>query len=151
MDAKPKPELRPVRYLFHLGVIGAACLLGFSGCRGKPDATAELAELKEAFPASETAPPAPETAPAETPEEQPPESAQSYVDRALTAVKNQEAGEGVILLQAAQQTTTLGADQRMTIQKSIRALTAELVDRASRGDAKAQADLKAIEKYLAER
>jgi hypothetical protein len=125
--------------------------LAVAGCSRQPKAASQLEELERAFQAGGSAPEmtSPEV-PAETPAGQT-ESAQAYVSRAVAAVRKNQPAEGVMLLQSAQQATTLNAEQRMAIQRSIRALTAGLVARASRGDQQAQAELKRIEQFLSTR
>ncbi len=53
--------------------------------------------------------------------------------------------------QTLQQTTGMNAQERMAVQKTIRAVTADLVRRAADGDPQAQAELKRIERFLSVR
>ena len=75
----------------------------------------------------------------------------SYVNRAIAAVRAGEPAEGVMLLQTLQQTTGMNAQERMAVQKTIRAVTADLVRRAADGDPQAQVELKRIERFLSVR
>ena len=126
-------------------------LLAGPGCHREASTASRLEELEKTFQVS--APEAPQPVPevSTAPSADAPDAARSYVSRAIAAVKTDEPADAVMLLQSAQRLTTLSAEERMSIQRTIRAVTADLVERASRGDRKAQADLKAIEQFLAGR
>lgn len=129
-----------------------ATLLAAAGCGRSSDPAAELADLERTFSMDETAvqEPSPET-PDLAASNESPDSPQVYVDRAIAAVRAEEPAEGVMLLHSAQGLTTLNAQERMAVQKTIRAVTKDLVRRAAQGDAKAQAELRRIEQYLSVR
>ena len=135
--------------------IGTAALLVVMGCGHPPNAATQLGELEQTFDAGEPAQAgadaaAAQNAPAE-PEMSQPETPKVYVNRAVAAVRAGEPAEGVMLLQSLQQMTGMNAQERMAVQKTIRAVTADLVRRASDGDPHAQAELKRIERFLSVR
>jgi hypothetical protein len=121
-------------------VLGA--VLTLSGCSKKPDVKASTAELEKAFPAAVSA------APAEAPaaEAAPVAEANSYVKAALSSVQANDYAGSVIALQTAQRVKGVTADQLIALERAKQAMTASLLARADRGDPKAIADLKAIEK-----
>jgi len=140
--------------IHRLLIAGAAALLVGTGCGRSPDAATQLGELEAAFdasasPVAEVAATTPD-APAEAEVGQV-DGPQAYVNRAVAAVRAGEPAEGVMLLQTLQQTTGMNAQERMAVQKTIRAVTADLVRRAADGDPQAQAELKRIERFLSVR
>jgi len=121
-------------------VLGA--ILALSGCSKKPDVKATTSELEKAFPAAASAAPAEAPAAAAAPVAE----ANSYVKAALSSVQANDYAGSVIALQTAQRVRGVTADQLIAIERAKQAMTANLLARADRGDAKAIADLKAIEK-----
>jgi hypothetical protein len=150
-DDRGRGSLSTMRWLL---IAGVAALLVFTGCGRSSDAATQLGELEAAFDAS--ASPVPEAAAMapDAPVEAgvgPADSPQAYVNRAVAAVRAGEPAEGVMLLQTLQQTTGMNAQERMAVQKTIRAVTADLVRRAADGDPHAQTELKRIERFLSVR
>jgi hypothetical protein len=137
-------------------IAGAATLLVGIGCGRSPDAATRLGELEATFDAGASTSTVPQVAtmipdaPAEVEVGQA-DSPQAYVNRAVAAVRAGEPAEGVMLLQSLQQMTGMNAQERMAVQKTIRAVTADLVRRAADGDPQAQAELKRIERFLSVR
>jgi hypothetical protein len=131
---------------------GPLCLCGLLlllnvGCKKKTDVTSEVSELQKAFPAAAapvpaaaTAPTAVNTAAANNPDPN------AIVQAALTAVRTNDYAAGVIALQTVQRLPNVTQQQLMAVERAKQAMTAELLARAGRGDAKALADLAAIEK-----
>ena len=117
-----------------------------ASCSKKPDVKASASELEKAFPAA-AAP-----VPAETPATAaaPVADANAYVKAALASVQANDYAGSVIALQTAQRARGVTVDQLMAIERAKQAMTADLVNRADRGDSKAKADLKAIEKTLSQ-
>ena len=72
--------------------------------------------------------------------------ASAYVSLALSAVRTNDYAGGVIALQAVQRMPGITSQQLMAVQEAVQAMTAELLVRASKGDAKARSDLAAIER-----
>ena len=128
---------------FLLPLCGAA-LLASSACGKKADLKTQVFELEKAFP----------TAPAGTPvqaeraasNQAPLTDANACVRLALAAVRTNDFAGGVITLQAVQRMPGLTPEQLMSLQTAMQAMTADLLVRASKGDAKAKADLAAIER-----
>ncbi len=122
--------------------LSAAVLLALSPCGRKADAKSQLSELKKVF---ETAQPPVQT-------ERPASDqafiaeATAYVSLALSAVRTNDYAGGVIALQAVQRMPGMTSQQLMAVQGAMQAMTAELLVRASKGDAKARSDLAAIER-----
>ena len=137
-------------------IVAAAALIAATGCSRQPDPTTQLGELEQTFQASTPAPPempateAAQNLPPEPSADQP-ETPQAYVNRAVAAVRAGEPAEGIMLLQSLQQMKGMNAQERMAVQRTIRAVTADLVRRAADGDARAQAELKRIEQFLSVR
>ena len=123
--------------------IGVALTL--SGCGKKASVNKQVMELERAFPAATNAasaqayesPPAPAGVAADP---------TAYVHFALAAVRTNGYAAGVIALQAAQHLPGLNHQQLIAMENAKQAMTAELLARASRGDARAKADLAALEK-----
>ena len=124
--------------------VGLTVLFAWNGCGKKADVKSQVTELEKAFPGSASAPAAPvePVAPAQAQ----PADVNVYVRAALSAVQANDYAAGVIALQTAQQVRGVSAEQLMAIERTKQAMTADLLNRADRGDAKAKADLAAIEK-----
>lgn len=118
-------------------------LVGLSACSKGPDVRTQVVELEKAFPAAAT--PAPAQAAGEAPHP-PSADANALVNAALSAVRTNDYASGVIALQAVQRMPGVTAVQLMTIERTMQAMTADLVSRAARGDAQAKAELAAIER-----
>ena len=122
--------------------LSAAVLLALSACGRKADAKTQVSELKRVF---ETAQPPVQT-------ERPASDqallaeANAYVSLALSAVRTNDYVGGVIALQAVQRMPGITSQQLMAVEGAMQAMTAELLVRASKGDAKARSDLAAIER-----
>ena len=138
--------LRLMRLCPYLFLLWGAFLLALNGCSKKTDVKSQLSELEKTFQeASAAAPSAGErllvdqtgSAPAD---------ANAYVNLALSAVRTNDFAEGVIALQTAQRMPMLTAEQHRAVYQAMQAITADLVARADKGDAKAKADLAAIER-----
>ena len=129
-------------------ICSLAFLLALSGCSKKPDVKASVSELEKAFPsAAATTAETPQTAPV------PPltanTSASAYVNAALSAARANDYVSGVMVLEEMQRKRGLQGvtpNQLMAVEQTKQAMIADLVARAERGDAKAKADLAAIEK-----
>jgi hypothetical protein len=126
-------------------LISLALLLAAGGCGKKPDVTTQAAELEKAFPAAAAAT---DAQPQKQAAGQTPAAtvADGYVKEALLAVRANDYAAGVVALQTAQRLPGVTADQLMALERAKQAFTGDLVARADRGDAKAKADLAAIEK-----
>ena len=126
-------------------LVALLVLLAGPGCGKKPDVKENLSGLEKAFPAAVVsvaaaqAEPVPAAALRVT-------DANAYVSLALSAVHTNDYAGGVIALQAVQKMPGVTAQQLIAIESAKQALTADLVVRADRGDAKAKAELAAIEK-----
>jgi hypothetical protein len=70
----------------------------------------------------------------------------AYGSYALSAVRSNDYAGSVIALEAMQQIPGMSPQQRDAVQRTKAAITTHLINRADRGDPKALADLKAIEK-----
>jgi len=120
-------------------------ILVSSGCGKKPDVRQNVSGLEKAFPSATASVPAQQVDP--TPAfVQVGSDANTYVNLALTAVRTNDYAGGVIALQKVERMPGVTAQQLMAIESAKQALTADLVARADRGDAKAKAELAAIEK-----
>jgi hypothetical protein len=117
-----------------LGIV----LLGLGSCGKARSVKAQLDQLKQAFPAVQNGNPGGDQPQASDPN--------AYVKAALAAAQTNDYAGGVIALQAAQQLPQMNAAQLQALQGAMQALTADLVARAARGDAQAQAELATIEK-----
>jgi hypothetical protein len=128
-----------------------ALLIVLIGCSKKTDVKASVGQLEQAFPA---ATPAPSESPRSTP--LPPADvtdagvdANAYVKAALTAARANDLASGVLVLEELQRRKGVRGvtpNQLMTVEQAKQAMIADLAARAERGDAKAKADLAAIEK-----
>jgi hypothetical protein len=114
-----------------LALVGAALLI-LSGCGKKADVQNQVVELEKAFPTA--APGAPAS------------GANAYVAFALAAARTNNYAAAIIALQAVPRTPGATPQQLMAVEKVRQAMTADLVARAAKGDAPAQAALAAIEK-----
>jgi hypothetical protein len=139
-----------------LVVVATAAVIATAGCDRQPDPVTQLGELEQTFGGSEAV--QPEAAASHVTQDLPVEpdtdqagTPQVFVNRAAAAVRAGEPAEGVMLLQSLQQMPGMNAQERMAVQKTIRAVTADLVRRAADGDAHAQAELKRIERCLSVR
>lgn len=74
----------------------------------------------------------------------------NYVNLAASAIRTNDYASAVILLQDVQNKPGVTAQQLMTLAETVRKMTSELVERASKGDPKAKADLAAIERSLSQ-
>ena len=122
-----------------------AILVLLVACKKDPGTEARLGELEQEFKTNGSASAASATVPTGT--QQKP-AAGVLVQNGLAAIRADQPADGIILLQSAQKLPNLNASQRMAVQHSIQAVTADLVNRASRGDNRARADLKRIEAFL---
>jgi hypothetical protein len=109
--------------LFRVLLVAPLILSG--ACGKKIDVRSQANELEKSFEASQP---------------------NAYVNFAVSAVRTNDYAVSVIALQNARRVPGLTADQLMAVQQTLEAITADLVARAARGDAKAQADLAAIER-----
>ena len=69
---------------------------------------------------------------------------------ALASVCSNDYATGVIALQSVKRIPGVTPQQLMAVEQAKQALTSDLVARAGQGDAKAKADLDAIEKTLSQ-
>ena len=124
-------------------------LLAVSGCSKKIDVKAQASELEKAFPAAVATAAA---AQAETlaPAQAPTTDANAYVSAALSAVRNNDYAESVIALQKVQRMPGVTYEQFLAIERTRQAMNTDLINRADRGDAKAKAELRKIEKTLSQ-
>jgi hypothetical protein len=137
----PPPEPRPTARSHSL--VAACLLLLLSACHREPAAVERLAELERAFePASSLQSPPPPAPGAQS------ANAKTLVNQAMTALRDHQSADGVMLLQTAQKLPSLTAAQRMAVHQSIRAVTADLVERSSRGDSAAKDQLRRIESFM---
>ncbi|MEK7684099.1 MAG: hypothetical protein AAB466_01610 [Verrucomicrobiota bacterium] len=132
-------------------LFAGALLLGPSGCGDRNKVASRVSELEKAFRGAGMALPADRKGSISG--ETPPAASRSgnahfFVESALSAVRTNAYADGVMLLQTAQRLPQLTAEQRMAVHQTIRAVTAELVVRAAKGDEKAKAQLGAIERFL---
>lgn len=109
----------------HWLAIPLSLLLGATGCGRSPDVKAEAAQLEKTFTAA---------------------NPNALVTRAATAIREGDYAAGVIALEAVKQTPGMTAEQLMAVQRATLTVTEDLTARAERGDAKAKADLAAIER-----
>ena len=104
-----------------------------TGCARPPAPDAQLAVLEQSLSGGANS-------------NEAPGEAALYVTAALTAVRQNDYAGGVLALQSAQQMPRVTADQLKAVHAAMESLTSTLVERAARGDQKAQADLAAIER-----
>lgn len=96
-----------------------------SGCHREPTAADGAAQLRKAFPDG---------------------GSSDAVRIAVAATQSNDFAAGVIALQAAKTTPGLTAAQLATLEEAAQSITADLARRADAGDAKAKAQLEAIER-----
>ena len=133
-----------MRILSSLVPLAAAALLALSACSKKAEVKSQVSELEKAFQAA--APAAASQTEKGVSSQGLPADANAYVNLALSAVRTNDYAGGVIALQAVQRMPGVTANQLMAVERAKEAMTAELVARAARGDAKAKAELAVIEK-----
>src|SRR5438034_3818816 len=126
-----------------------AAILMLPGCSKKADVNDQVSQLEKAFPAAAPAAAAPVETPAAT-AQAPASEANAYVKAALSAVQANDYAGGVIALQKVQRMPGVTYQQLVAVERTKQAMTTDLVNRADRGDAKAKADLAAIEKSLSQ-
>ena len=73
-----------------------------------------------------------------------------FVNRAVTALQNNDQVGAVTFLNTVQQQSGLTVQQRMAVRDTIQKVYADLVARSASGDAKAKAALVALEKQLSQ-
>jgi len=120
--------------------------MALNGCSKKADVKSQLSELERTFQDASVAAPSSGERPLVDPTASAPADANAYVNLALAAVRTNDFAEGVIALQTAQRMPMLTAEQHRAVYQAMQAMTADLVARADKGDAKAKADLAAIER-----
>lgn len=126
-----------------LMLLYAVALVFFAGaCRQEADVKSSAAELEKAF----QAPAAPGQADPAAAMSAAPADAQNLVQAAVAAVRADDYASGVAALETAQRKPGVSAEQVMAVQRTLQAMTADLVTRAANGDQKALAQLKAIER-----
>ncbi len=104
--------------------LGAA-LFALSACHKKASVQLQAGELDNAFQGARS---------------------NVYVSLAVSAVRTNDYAVGVIALQNARRIPGMAPEQLMAVQRTLEAITADLVARAAKGDARAQAELAAIER-----
>ena len=102
-----------------------AVLIALSACGKKVDVKLQAGELEKAFQASQPS---------------------EYVNLAVSAVRTNDYVVSVVALQNARRMPGMTSDQLMAVQRTLEAITADLVARADKGDANARAALVAIER-----
>ncbi len=135
-------KLRCLSLLLLCGMIGFVV----NGCRKKTALDSRISGLEKAFQNA--------SAPAAVPNElsgtgmtaSPPADAKACVNIALSAVQSNDFAGGVIALQMAQLMPRMTAEQHRAVYETMQAMTADLVARADKGDAKAKAQLARIER-----
>ena len=121
----------------------AVFLLALCACTKKADVKASVSDLEKSFPspaavADQAARPASSPAPQT--------EANDLVKSALAAARANDYASGVIALEQAQHKPGLTAEQVMSAQRAMQAMSADLARRAVNGDQNALAQIKAIEK-----
>ena len=125
--------------------LSAVLCLAVSGCGQSSKVNAEISKLNEAFPTANAAAPT-------TPDNSGGAISVSAVDpntlvnRAVTALRNNDQEGAVMMLNSAKQQTGLTVQQRMAVQDTIAMVCGDLATRAGRGDAKAKAAISNMEK-----
>jgi hypothetical protein len=104
-----------------LGLVAA--LLALNACGKKASPEAEATQLRKAFVESN-----------------------HFVTFAISAILTNDYPAAVFALENARTMPGIKAEQLMALQRAKEAITADLVSRAEAGDAKAQADLAALER-----
>lgn len=126
--------------------LAGAVLLVLSGCSKSADVKSQISELEKSFQDPSLAAQAASESAAAGRSPDRPSDARAYVNFALSAVHSNDFAGGVIALQAAQHAPGVTAAQLAAVENAKQAITADLVARADRGDAKAKAQLAAIER-----
>lgn len=126
---------------------GALMLIVLCGCSRKTHLKEQVSELEKAFPVVTTSEGAPAVADSVVSSAA---EAGSYVQAAVAAVRTNDYAGGVMALQAAQRAKGISAQQLIVMERAKQAMVSELVNRATQGDARAKADLAAIEKTLSQ-
>ncbi len=125
--------------------LGLSLLLVLNACSRKPDVKAEAAalqqELARAAPSGPTAQDSTSATAAALAAD-----LKSYGSYVVSAVSSNDYAGSVIALEAMQRISGITAEQRAAVLRAKAAITADLMNRADRGDPKALAELKAIEK-----
>ena len=143
-------HIRFSRFKFQFASCAAlAAILILAGCSKKVDVKDQASQLEKAFPAAAPAAAAPIETPAAT-AQAPASEANAYVKAALSAVQANDYAGGVIALQKVERMPGVTYQQLVAVERTKQAMTTDLVNRADRGDAKAKADLAAIEKSLSQ-
>lgn len=107
-----------------LPIVGAA-LFALSACSRKVDVRLQAGELEKAFQTSQS---------------------NEIVSLAVSAVRTNDYATSVMALQMARRLPGMTPDQLVAMQRTLEAITADLVARAAKGDANARAALAAIER-----
>jgi hypothetical protein len=129
------------RALFLLVAVTLALMS--AACGKKADVQASTAELEKAFQAPTATAPPPARPVTLSPSTR---TAQDLVQAALASAKSDDYANGVIALQDAQHKPGVTAEQLMAVQRTMQAMTTDLLNRADRGDKRALEQLKAIER-----
>ena len=127
-------------------VLCGALTFSVSGCSQKAAVNSRVSELEKVFQDTSAATATPGEQPAADTTANARADAKAYVNLALTAVQSNDYAGGVIALQQAQLVSTMTAEQHRAVYETMQAMTADLVARAEKGDAKAKAQLAAIER-----
>jgi hypothetical protein len=135
-----------MRFCPYLLRLSGAILLALNGCSKNADVKSQLSELERTFQNTSAATPPGGERSLVDPTGSASADANAYVNIALAAVRTNDFAEGVIALQTAQRMPMLTAEQHRAVYQAMQAMTADLVARADKGDAKAKADLAAIER-----
>ena len=120
--------------------------LTVSGCGKKAAVKSQVSELERVFQSSSAAAPTGNEQSVADQTGNPRADAKAYVNVALAAVQSNDFAGGVIALQKAQRMPMMTAEQHRAVYETMQAMTADLVARAEKGDAKAKAQLAAIER-----
>ena len=146
-------HIRFSRFNFQFSICASlatlAAILMLVGCSQRADVKDQVLELEKAFPAAAPAPAAPVETPAAT-AQAPASDANAYVKAALSAVQANDYAGSVIVLQKVERMPGVTYQQLVAIERTKQAINIDLINRADRGDAKAKADLAAIEKSLSQ-
>lgn len=105
--------------------LSGAALFALSACGRKVDVHLQAGELEKVFQDGQS---------------------NAYVSLAVSAVRTNDYVVSVIALQSARRTPGMTPDQLTAVQRTLEAITADLVARAAKGDANARAELAAIER-----
>ena len=127
-------------------VLCGALIFSVGGCSNKAAVNSQVSELERVFQDTGGAAATPSEQPAADATANAPANAKVYVDLALFAARSNDYAGGVIALQQAQLVSKMTAEQHRAVYETMQAMTADLVARAEKGDAKAKAQLAAIER-----